>query len=62
MLSGTPAQRAMAQSSKMYATPSMSPYLLTKIDQLINCGLIILGKANMTVSLLRNKASRCASR
>ncbi|WAO85009.1 Hypothetical protein NCS54_00224200 [Fusarium falciforme] len=48
MLSGTPAQRAMAQSLKMYATPSMSPYLLTKIAQLINCGLIILGKANMT--------------
>ncbi|KAM6533989.1 hypothetical protein FALCPG4_006928 [Fusarium falciforme] len=48
MLSGTPAQRAMAQSLKMYATPSMSPYLLTKIAQLLNCGLIILGKANMT--------------
>ena len=52
----------MAQSSKMYATPSMSTYRLTKIAQLINCGLIILGKANMTVSLLRNKASSCASR
>lgn len=51
MLSGTPVQRAMAQLSKTYVTPSISPYLLTKIAQLIDCGLIILGKANMTVSL-----------